>query len=948
MWKRSTTLAVAVALTSLLVLAPGSHAAAPLSSDNVNNNLRGRPVGEALIDHEESTHDDNSVPSNTVDRILESTLSTSSEDIDGHYPAKAKDDYHSNDVLFSFSSTLTAPNSNVMRQPPPRNLAEAAHAEDASHGEGEGGHGGEDSMVVHVTYEQIYAILVFLMTATALGIVTSKLGMPALVGEIITGFLLGPPLADFVPYEEAFVLVGEIGLIMLLLEAGVELDVAQLRETGARALGIGVTGTILPLVVGMGLAMASDTNIGIKSALAVGASFSPTSLGVAASALKQGKMLDTPVGQLIVSSCVVDDILALILLSMFQVLVEDDPPIVSYFIPFISSIGFLIVLGGSAVTWLPTFIQDKILKKLPEPYRDLTMFSIMTAMLLAYLPLLNYTKSSYLTGAFLAGATFSQIESAHHAFIEKTHQLMTWLLRVFFAASIGFQVPVKLFSDPYVIGWGFILYCCVLAKNPLMLYVPQFEDVKEGASYNPFLRDRLITGLAMTCRGEFSFIIAAFALGKNLISEQIYAAIVWAVLLSCITSPFILLSLIKYFNKQQLEYLKATNPTKQYTGSDGMTPLYLHIKSTAPASWGQQEIFRQILNDMNLEVMDRRTNRNGRTLSAEVQTDLFVKDKSMNVKFQKIAGQKRIKNALKVAMEFTRDELDLLSDAIQELQKLVDVDCASFFMQFDTNNDGVVSLKELKNGLEKELRLNLSKRQARKVMDLFDGSKDGSLQEDEMVSLNEFKQRLQTTMDGNKKKTIGPMSSRLSSKSLSQMSLVSLEKEAQTALEEVAKEQDQIIARGTEIEDSLERALGEESTVVVDVWNPWPWTELFDKIASHYELETVDHFEAVFASIDIDGGGTVDQEEIYEALLQAGVDISEEGVATLFNMIDEDGSGEIDEEEWKEAADFYLELKEEENEKARMENDKSKAQERLRKQKLAKLGAQAKSLQQKK
>ena len=92
---------------------------------------------------------------------------------------------------------------------------------------------------------------------------------------------------------------------------------------------------------------------------------------------------------------------------------------------------------------------------------------------------------------------------------------------------------------------------------------------------------------------------------------------------------------------------------------------------------------------------------------------------------------------------------------------------------------------------------------------------------------------------------------------------------------------------------------------------------MFDKIASHYGLETVGHFEAVFANIDVDGGGTIDQGEIYEALLQAGVDISEEGVATLFNMIDEDGSGEIDQAEWREAADFYLELKEEEKEMAR-------------------------------
>ena len=126
--------------------------------------------------------------------------------------------------------------------------------------------------------------------------------------------------------------------------------------------------------------------------------------------------------------------------------------------------------------------------------------------------------------------------------------------------------------------------------------------------------------------------------------------------------------------------------------------------------------------------------------------------------------------------------------------------------------------------------------------------------------------------------------------------------------------------------------------------NPWPWTELFDQIASHYGLETVEHFEAVFANIDCDSGGTIDQDEIYEALLQSGVDISEEGVATLFNMIDEDDSGEIEEEEWKEAADFYLELKGEEKEMARTKEDNSKVLERLRAQKIADLGLQAKAL----
>ena len=48
---------------------------------------------------------------------------------------------------------------------------------------------------------------------------------------------------------------------------------------------------------------------------------------------------------------------------------------------------------------------------------------------------------------------------------------------------------------------------------------------------------------------------------------------------------------------------------------------------------------------------------------------------------------------------------------------------------------------------------------------------------------------------------------------------------------------------------------------------------------------------AIFDKIDTDGGGEIDQEEMYEALTAAGLDITEEGVITLVAMIDEDGNG---------------------------------------------------------
>lgn len=255
------------------------------------------------------------------------------------------------------------------------------------------------------------------------------------------------------------VLIGEIGLIGLLLEAGIEMDVAQLKETGVRSFGMACTGAILPIAIGIGLATASGADI--RAAIALGACFAPTSLGVASNALNAGNVANTPVGQLIVSTCVIDDVIGLVLLSMLEVIVRPDAQIFEYFIPIISSFGYLVVLGYSGLTWMPRLFEHKFLPLFPEHARDTVAFGCMFLLLMGYLPLLFYSRSSYLTGAFLAGLTFSQLHSVHVSFSEHTASLMNWLLRIFFAASIGFQVPIKSFGDSYIIQWGFIFckYC---------------------------------------------------------------------------------------------------------------------------------------------------------------------------------------------------------------------------------------------------------------------------------------------------------------------------------------------------------------------------------------------------------------------------------------------------------------------------------------------------------
>ena len=481
-------------------------------------------------------------------------------------------------------------------------------------------------------------------------------------------------------------------MIGLLLEAGIEMDVAQLKETGARSLGMAVTGATIPMLMGVGLTFAYGGDI--RSAIALGACFSPTSLGVASNALNAGNVANTPVGQLIVSTCVLDDIIGLILLGMLQVIVKEDAQVWEYFIPIISSVGYLLVLGWSGLTWMPKLIENRILPRFPERLRDTIVFFMMMMLLLAYLPLLYYSKSSYLTGAFLAGLTFSQIHSIHSTFANEMGSLMNWLLRIFFAASIGFQVPITKFGDSDIVKWGFI-FCkftvawlalltflsnkilflidpasfrsvdvCVLGKLPLGFFVPRFQlTIPDGFPFNPYVRDFIYVSVAMTCRGEFSFVIASFALQEGLFSTEMYSSVVFAVLLSCITSPFALLSIIKYYNRKSEAFLESLLDEKD---ADGKIPLYLAIQVRTPNQWGLQETIQSALKRAGLVVIDHRS-WHPRGMDADVMTELYVEDTELRVPKKKMT---------EISQSFLDVEGTIREEDVSNVMEAVDDRCA--------------------------------------------------------------------------------------------------------------------------------------------------------------------------------------------------------------------------------------------------------------------------------
>ena len=349
---------------------------------------------------------------------------------------------HDSNVLIEYYDTRENINSIIHRR-----LDEVMDTDDAVD---------PNDLSVNVSFEDILKTVVFLLLTWMSANLCKLIGLPSLAGEIIAGVILGPPVLDFCPYPEAMVLIGSFGLIGLILNSGIDLDIAQLRETGTRAVVIALSGTTLALSSGIGVSYLLPTDYSIYSAFAIGAAFAPSSWGVASQVLSKGEVLNTPIGQLIMASSVVDDILGLVLLSLLQVFVMDEPSAFDFIKPFLASFGFLIVLGGLGITVIPHVIQEYILPRFPEHQRDFVAIGLMFCLMTLYLPAMNYSGSSYLTGAFLAGVSFSQLHHAHATFARSSHEIMVWLMRIFFAATIGFQVPASYFKERLVLRKGFV------------------------------------------------------------------------------------------------------------------------------------------------------------------------------------------------------------------------------------------------------------------------------------------------------------------------------------------------------------------------------------------------------------------------------------------------------------------------------------------------------------
>jgi len=472
---------------------------------------------------------------------------------------------------------------------------------------------------VHIEYKFLYNAIIFLTAIYVCGAFCQKvLKMPSLVGEIFAGIVLGPPLLDFVPNAVAFVMLGEIGLILLVIEAGIDIDLTTLKLIGARGVIIAIIGSILPIVFGIAIAYAIGTDT--TGAIAAGAAFGPTSLGIAMNILRQGKIVNTPVGQLIVSAAVIDDMIALVILSQLAAL-TGEVSVSGVVIPIVSAICFLVGGGYLAVNVLPFIINDYVLVCFPENIHPQISLTIMFVLMIGLMPACYYSRASFLMGVFISGLTFCRDHDVHRLFGTQFKRLLQWLMRIFFAASIGFQVPIKDFGKGTVIWQGLVFTLALAGKLAVGFLVPNFNQTPSFTGNH--IRDVLVTGFSMAAEGEFAFVIAVYAVDNGLIDKDLYASIVLAVLISTIIPPFLLRFTIAKYNKKaelllqetvKLEIKKKLDIDSGKNVDDDLrkgikdeTTIFLCIQMQCESKWGLLNKIMTEMKKIHLDVIDHRS-----------------------------------------------------------------------------------------------------------------------------------------------------------------------------------------------------------------------------------------------------------------------------------------------------------------------------------------------------
>jgi Kef-type K+ transport system membrane component KefB len=377
-------------------------------------------------------------------------------------------------------------------------------------------------------------LAILLFSAKAFGILARKLHAPEVVGEILAGVLIGPAILGFVSETDFITKMAEIGVIMLMFEAGLATDMKKLKQTGLKATAIACAGVFVPIILGTIVFMAfyGFAPIGSEQffkGLFIGTIMSATSVSITVAALKELGKLNGTVGTTIVSSAIIDDVIGIIVLTF--VLSSKDTNTNVWMIILKAILFFAIAI----VSGFGVYHIFKWLDKRYEHTRRIPIIALVYCIVMAYVAK-TYFGIAEITGAYVAGIVLCNLHDAKY--VERRVDISAYMVFApIFFAGIGLKVTFETMNIKLLLfSIAFVIVACI-AKIIGCGAVAKFCRF----SFN----DSLKIGVGMMTRGEVALITAKAGLAVGLITPEYFTGVIMLILFSSIVVPILLKGMFK-------------------------------------------------------------------------------------------------------------------------------------------------------------------------------------------------------------------------------------------------------------------------------------------------------------------------------------------------------------------------------------------------------------------
>ena len=382
--------------------------------------------------------------------------------------------------------------------------------------------------------EVIIAVGILLAAAKLMGELFSRIKLPIVLGELLAGMIIGPfALGAFLlnPDTGESILqigpeirtLGEIGAIVILFMAGLEMTPKEFLRGGKASFTVGTLGVVVPFFAGLIVFQAFGFEA--LQALMIATALTATSIAISIQVLKEFNKIKSPEARLIIAAAVVDDILAIAVLSVVtsfggaEALENVDLLDVTFTI--LKVLGFFAAILIAAIFILPKVITPRIWKA------QGSVEGIATASFFGAAAIAGTLGLSPIVGAFAVGMALSATKV-----FEKIEHFISRIGLIFaplFFAIIGAQVDFRTVNLDILMLSGVVIAIAVATKL-LGCGLPSMLFLKNKTA-------GMRVGIGMISRGEVGLIVAGVGLSSGVLTGDVYTTIVLMVAVTTIITP---------------------------------------------------------------------------------------------------------------------------------------------------------------------------------------------------------------------------------------------------------------------------------------------------------------------------------------------------------------------------------------------------------------------------